>query len=107
MPIYEKCGHMFRPYGTIFRQRTITKSVQNQHETHTTKWVAQLINTVKPQHKKDRMKYNMIIITTYLVKNYWQAHSAVDFIVNSVLPKDGPVVLEHVAKEVLLKLPHF
>jgi hypothetical protein len=47
--------------------------------------------------QNDRMKQNTILITTYLEKNYWEAHSAVDFIFNSVVPEDGPVGPKHVA----------
>jgi hypothetical protein len=75
----------------------IRNAVQNQHVTHTTEQAAQLINTVKPQHKKDRMKYNtMSIITTYLEKNYWQTHSAVDFVFNSVLPETCTHILIYI-----------
>jgi hypothetical protein len=42
------------------------------------------------------MKQNTIT-KTYLKKNYWQAHSAVDSIFNSVLPEDGTVVPKSVA----------
>jgi hypothetical protein len=38
----------------------------------------------------------VIIITTSLENNYWQAHSAVDFIL-IVLPEDGPAGPKHIA----------
>jgi hypothetical protein len=64
--------------------------VKNQYETQTTKRAAQLINTVKQQHK-NRMKLNTRVIRTPLENCYWQAHIAVDLIFNGVLPEDGPV----------------